>query len=122
MKLPWFSYTNSGQLFCNCPLFVIAIVPGLFFGGKPAEMCCHSVVASKWLKTQSVCSAGRKYHNLTQTQIIKSLAVQRLNNIDLDKQCIHHFNLITYVVPVTMSILWITGFGKLMERPKGKKL
>ena len=40
-------------------IIVIALVPGLFTGGKPDETCCHSVVASKWLKTQSVCSAGR---------------------------------------------------------------
>ena len=52
MKLFWFCHTNSGQLFCNGPLFVIALVPGLFFGGKPDETCCHSVVASKWLKTR----------------------------------------------------------------------
>ena len=52
MKLSWFCHTNSGQLFCNCPLFVIALVPGLFFGGKPDETCCHSVVASKWLETR----------------------------------------------------------------------
>ena len=44
MKLSWFHHTNGGQLFCNCPLFVIALAPGLFFGGKPDEMCCHSVV------------------------------------------------------------------------------
>ena len=59
MKLLWFCHTNSGQLFCNCPVFVIVLVPGLFCGGKPDETCCHSVVAIKWLKTQSVCSAGR---------------------------------------------------------------
>ena len=59
MKLLWFCHTNSGQLFCNCSLFVIALVPGLFFGGKPAKTGCHSVVASKWPKTQSVCSAGK---------------------------------------------------------------
>ena len=59
MKLLWFGHTNSRQFFCNCPLFVIALVPGLYFGGKPAETCCHSVVASKWLKTQSVCFARR---------------------------------------------------------------
>ena len=52
MKLSWFCHTNSGQLFCNCPLFVIALVPGLFFGRKPDETCCHSVVASKWLETR----------------------------------------------------------------------
>ena len=51
MKLSWFCHTNSGQLFCNCPLFVTALGPGLFFGAKPGETCCHSVVASKWLKT-----------------------------------------------------------------------
>ena len=27
-------------------------LPGLFFGGKPDETCCHSVVASKWLETR----------------------------------------------------------------------
>ena len=58
MKLPWFCHTNSKQLFCNGPLFVIALVPCFFFGRKPDEVCCHSVVAAKWLKTQSVCSAG----------------------------------------------------------------
>ena len=52
MKLSWFCHTNSRQLFCNCPLFVIALVPGLFFGGKPDQTCCHSVVASKWLETR----------------------------------------------------------------------
>ena len=67
MKLSWFCQTNSGQLFCNCPLFVIALVPGFIFGRKPDETCCHSVVASKWLKTRvshAVCSVGRKYYNL----------------------------------------------------------
>ena len=34
MKLSWFCHTNSGQLFCNCPLFVIALVPGLFLAGN----------------------------------------------------------------------------------------
>ena len=52
MKLSWFCHTNSGQSFCNCPLFVIALVPGLFFGEKPDETCCHSIVASKWLETR----------------------------------------------------------------------
>ena len=42
MKLPWFCHTNSGQLFCNCPR------SGPFFGGKPDETGCHSVVASTW--------------------------------------------------------------------------
>ena len=92
MKLPWFCHTNNGQLFYNCLLFVIALVPGLFFGGKPDETCYHSVVASKWVKTQSVCSAGR--NTITQTDIIKSLAVQRLKK--LEEQYIHHFNLINY--------------------------
>ena len=66
------------------------------------------------------CSARRKYYNLTQTQIIKSLAVQRLKNIELEEQCIHHLDLTKYLVPMTMSILWITSFGKLTKRPKGK--
>ena len=34
MKLSWFGHTNSGQLFCNCPLFVIALIPGLFLVGN----------------------------------------------------------------------------------------
>ena len=35
-------------------LFVIALVPGLIFGGKLVETCCHFVIiASKWLKTQT---------------------------------------------------------------------
>ena len=62
-KLPWLRHTNSGQLFCNCPLYVTALVPGFFLGGKPAEMCCHSIVASELLNTQSVGSAGRKYYD-----------------------------------------------------------
>ena len=37
MALPCFRHTNSGQLFCNCLPFVIALVPCLFFGGKSAE-------------------------------------------------------------------------------------
>ena len=50
----------------------------------------------------------------------KILAVQRL--MKLEEQYIHHFNLIKYLVPITMSILWITSFGKLMESLKGNKL
>ena len=37
MKLPWFRHRNSGQLFCLCPPFVIALISDLFFGGKLAE-------------------------------------------------------------------------------------
>ena len=62
-----------GQLFCNCPLFVMALVLGLFFGGKPAETCCRSVAALKKLKTQSVCSVGRKYYNLNTNTDYKEL-------------------------------------------------
>ena len=54
MKLSWFCHTISGQL------FVISLVPGLFFGGKPDETCCHSVVASNWLKTR----VNQLYYNL----------------------------------------------------------
>ena len=94
MKLSWFCHTNSGQLYCNCPPFVIALVPGLFSGGKPDKTCCHSVVASKWLKAQSVCSAGRNTITQTQTQNIqkvKRLEGQRLKK--LEEHCIQHFNL-----------------------------
>ena len=35
---------------------------------------------------------------------VKSLAVQRLKNNELEEQCIHHFNLIKYLVPMTISI------------------
>ena len=52
-------------------------------------------------------------------RIFKRLAGQRLKK--LEEHCIHHFNVIKYLVPMTMSILWITSFGKLMEKPKGKK-
>ena len=38
---------NYTQLFCNCPLFAVVLIPGLYFHGKLAETCCHSVVASK---------------------------------------------------------------------------
>ena len=96
MKLSWFFHTNSGQLFCNCPLFVIALVPGLFSGGKPDETCCHAVVASKWLKTRVSQFALQDENTTTwtQTEIIKSLAVQRLKK--LEEHCIHHFKLINY--------------------------
>ena len=47
MKLRWFCHKNSGQLFCNCLLFVIVLVPALFSGGKPAETCCHSCCCFK---------------------------------------------------------------------------
>ena len=44
VKLSWFCHTNRGQLFCNGLLFVIALVPGLFFGGKARwdmlSFCC----------------------------------------------------------------------------------
>ena len=96
MKLSWFCHTNSGQLFCNCPLFVIALVPGLFLGGKPDETCCHSVVASKWLETRVSHFALQDENTTTETQteITKSLAVQRLKQ--LEEQCTHHFKLINY--------------------------
>ena len=46
-------------------------------------------------------------------RIFKRLAGQRLKK--LEEHCIHHFNLIIkYLVPMTMSILWITS---LMEGP-----
>ena len=99
MKLPWF-----WQLFCNCPLFVIALVPGLFFGGKPVETSCHPVVSSKWLKTQSVYSTWRNT-TTKHKQIIKNLAVQSLKNNELEEQCTHHFNLVKYLVLMSMSIL-----------------
>ena len=44
---------------CNCPR------SRPLLGRKPAETCCHSVVASKWSKTQSVCSAERQYYTDT---------------------------------------------------------
>ena len=91
MKLSWFCHTNSGQLFCNCPVFVIALVPIIFYGD---ETCCHSGVASKWLKTQSVSSPGQNTAISTQTEVIKSLIVQCMKK--LEKQWIHHFNLINY--------------------------
>ena len=34
----------------------------------------------------------------TQTQITKSLEVQRLNNNELEEQCIHHFNFIKNLI------------------------
>ena len=89
MKLSWFCHTNGRQLFCNCLLFVIALVPGHFFYRKPNETCCHSVVASKWLKLGQFALQLK-----TQIEIIKSLIVQRLKK--LEEQCIHHFNLINY--------------------------
>ena len=93
MKLSWFCHTNSGQLFCNCPLFVIALVPGLFFGD---EICCHSVVASKWLKTRVSQFALQDENTTTstQTEMIKCLAGRRLKK--LEEQCIHYFKLINY--------------------------
>ena len=117
MKLSWFCHTNSGQLFCNCPLCVIALAPGLFFGGKPDETCCHSVVASKWLKTRVSQFALQLQLKQTQTEIIKSLAVQRLKK--WEEQCIHHFKLINYDF---VNIITSLGKFKLIERHKGKKL
>ena len=43
--------------------------------------------------SHSVCSAGRKCYNLN-TEIIKSLAVQRLKK--LEEQCVRHIKLINY--------------------------
>ena len=119
MKLSSFCHTDSEQLFCNCPLFVFSLVPGLFFGGEPDETCCHSVVASKWLKTRVSQFAPQDENTTTETQteIIMSLAVQRLKK--LEEQCIHHFKLINYgFVNITTSL----GKFKLIERPKCKKL
>ena len=51
MKLPWFRF----QLFCNCPPFVIGLVPALFLVGnqqrvrKLLSLCC----CLKWLKIQT---------------------------------------------------------------------
>ena len=47
MKVPWFYYSNRRQLFCNCPLFVIALVPDLFLAENQLilfESCSHFVV------------------------------------------------------------------------------
>ena len=107
MKLPWFCHTNS--VFCNCPLFVTALVPGLFFGGKSAKTCCHSVVASKCLKTQSVGTAGRKYYNLNTN------TVQRLKNNELEEQCINHALRLNQVFSPHDYDNIMDHFGKLME-------
>ena len=50
----------------------------------------------------------------TQTQIMKSLAVQRLKNNELEEQCIPHFNLIKYLGPSPYDNINIMDhFGKL---------
>ena len=96
-------------------MFVIALVPDLFFGGKPDETCCHSVVASKWLETLVSHFALQDENTTTQTQteIIKSLAVQRMKQLEFT---------ISNKSTMTMLISWVTSLGKLIERPKGKKL
>ena len=114
MKLSWFCHTNSRQLFCNCPRS-----RPLFWRETTRDVlsfCCCLKMAEN--SVSLLCKTN--ILQLKQTQIIKSLAVQPLKK--LKEQCIHDFNLIKYLVPMTTSILWITSFGKLMERPKGKKL
>ena len=58
LKLLWFCHIKVGQLLYNC--LIIALVPGLFFGRKLTEICCHFAVAlsmTKWLKfKQLLCS------------------------------------------------------------------
>ena len=62
-----FSVLTSVVLFCNCPLFVIALVPSLFFGGNTDEPCCHSVVVST--KTHAVSLLCRtKCYNLNRNR------------------------------------------------------
>ena len=78
-------------------------------------MCCYSVLTAKWLKTQSAGSAGQKTTTSIQTQIIKSLFVQRLKNNELEEQCIHHINLIKYLGPSPCDYVNIMDhFGKLV--------
>ena len=65
-----------------------------------------------------------KYYNLnTNRDYLKEFRSSPSEEVGT-RQCNHQLNLIKYLVPMTMSILWITSFGKLMERPrpKGKKL
>ena len=77
---------------CNCPR------SRPLFREKLDETCCHSVVAPKWLKTQSVGSAELKYYNFNTNTDHYELGTQRLNSNELEEQCIHHFNLIKYLI------------------------
>ena len=99
-------YKHRAIIFFNGPSLTFQA----FFYGKPAEMCCRSLVTSKWLKTQSVGSAGRKYSNFNTSADYKYLAVQRLNNHELEEQFINYFNEIMYLIE-----------GKVRLKGKAKK-
>ena len=58
MKLPWFYHSSSGQLSCSCPPFVIVLVLGLCFGGKPAD--CPKVVLTLLLFQNCSVAENRK--------------------------------------------------------------
>ena len=60
MKLSWFCHTNRGHLFCNCPLFEIALVPGLFLAeNQTRRVVILLFLQNGWKLSQSICSAGR---------------------------------------------------------------
>ena len=54
MKLSWFCHTNSGQLFCNCPLFVTALVPGHFLAGNQTRRVVILLLLQNGGKLESV--------------------------------------------------------------------
>ena len=101
MKLPWFCHSNNGQLLCNCLRF-----RPLFWRETNRDMlsfcCCLKMAENSvsWLCRTKILQLQHKH------RIIKCLAVQRLNNNELEEQCIHHFNLIKYLIEGKSSTEW----------------
>ena len=77
-------------------------------GNEPRRVVILLLPQNGW-KLSQLAPQDKNTTTSTQTQIIKSLAVQRLKSNELEEQWFHSFNLIRYLVPMTMSILWITS-------------
>ena len=110
MKLAQSRHTNSGQLFCNCPSFVIALVPDLFFGGKTVRKllslcCCENELqqlSNKWRNKNTTYSTK---HGLILVKL-GQLNTRRM----LIWRSICHFNHIKYYVN------FFENFQQLMKR------
>ena len=64
MKLPWFCHTNSKQLFCNGPLFVIALVPCFFFWQETRRGVLSFCCCCKMAENSVSLLCRTKYYNL----------------------------------------------------------
>ena len=87
MKLPWFCHTNGGQLVCNCP----RSRPLFWRETDVLSLCCCLRMAENsvsWLCRTKILQLLHKHRLLRASQ----------NNNELEEQCIHHFNLIKYLV------------------------